>query len=401
MKTHAIIPIFIPHEGCPHDCVFCNQKKITAREKAPNEAETEELIERHLAQIQKNPNITEIEIAFYGGSFTGISMEQQAMYLALAKKYKDRGRIKRIHLSTRPDYINEEILDQLQYYSTDVVELGVQSFDEEVLRRSNRGHGREVIYRSAQMIKERGMTLGIQLMVGLPGDSYEKCMESVRETIKIGPAIARIYPTVVLKETALYEMFRQNKYRPLKEEQAVNTVKDMMRALESAGIDIIRVGLKSSDNITMNGGAVGAGTYHPAFRQLVESVLAREELEALLLRELKLAAVRLSAAAAFCCADFYVGCSRKESSMTNDIRVKKKYGQEKCAKAKKNNRAKCGRGGDGRLRATFYAAPESFSNMIGLKRANKLYFLEKYPELNLKFAADDTLQRNKYRVSVE
>ena len=121
------------------------------------------------------------------------------------------------------------------------------------------------------------MTLGIQLMVGLPGDSYEKCMKSVEETIKIGPAIARIYPTVVLKETALYEMYLQNRYEPLKEEDAVNTVKDMMRSLKSAGIDIIRVGLKSSDNITMNGGAVAAGSYHPAFRQLAESALARSK----------------------------------------------------------------------------------------------------------------------------
>ena len=381
MKTHAIIPIFIPHEGCPHDCVFCNQKKITAREKAPNEAETTELIERHLAQLRKNPNITETEIAFYGGSFTGISMKDQAMYLALAKKYKDSGQVKRIHLSTRPDYIDDEILDQLQYYGTDTVELGVQSFDEEVLRLSNRGHSREAIYRSARMIKERGMTLGIQLMVGLPGDSYEKCMESVRETIKIGPAVARIYPTVVLKDTALYEMFLRNRYKPLEEAEAVNTVKDMMRSLESAGIDIIRVGLKSSDHITMNGGAVGAGAYHPAFRQLAESALAREQIEVLLLTELKAAAVRLSAAAA----------SRAAGVCDRDNRCRKNFETEIYDRDRKRQR----------LKVTFYSAPESFSNMVGLKRGNKLYFIEKYPELNLKFAVDHTLERNKYRVAVE
>lgn len=435
MKTHAIIPVFIPHEGCPHDCVFCNQKKITAREKAPDEAETTELIEKHLAQLRRNPNITEIEIAFYGGSFTGIPLKDQAMYLALAKKYKDSGQIRQIHLSTRPDYIDDEILDQLQYYGTDIVELGVQSFDEEVLRLSGRGHSREVIYQSARMIKERGMTLGIQLMVGLPGDSYEKCMKSVEETIKIGPAIARIYPTVVLKETALYEMYLQNRYEPLKEEDAVNTVKDMMRSLKSAGIDIIRVGLKSSDNITMNGGAVAAGSYHPAFRQLAESALAREEIEALLLGELRSAAVRLSADAASCIAGIF-GRNRRAGKACRDRRdgrdgkdckagrdVRSGRGGESCgdlaglrtAVRDQGREKQCGtverfagfrttlrdQGGQRRLKVTFYSAPESFSNLVGLKRANKSYFFEKYPELNLKFAVDRTLQRNKYRVSVE
>lgn len=405
MKTHAIIPVFIPHEGCPHDCVFCNQKKITAREKAPDEAETTELIEKHLAQLRKNPNIAEIEIAFYGGSFTGIPLSDQAMYLALAKKYKDSGQIGQIHLSTRPDYINDEILDQLQYYGTDIVELGVQSFDEEVLRLSGRGHSREVIYQSARMIKERGMTLGIQLMVGLPGDSYEKCMKSVEETIKIGPAIARIYPTVVLKETALYEMFLQNRYEPLKEDNAVNTVKDMMRSLESAGIDIIRVGLKSSDNITMDGGAVAAGSYHPAFRQLAESALAREEVEALLLGELRSAAVRLSADAASCIAGIFGREDRvdKAGKDDRDDRVVRSGGDGgSCGDLAGFRTAVRDKSGKGqRLKVTFYSAPESFSNLVGLKRANKLYFFEKYPELNLKFAVDRTLQRNKYRVSVE
>ena len=132
MKTHAIIPIFVPHEGCPNDCCFCNQRVITAREKAPDKAETVRIIESHLKQLGKNPGISHIEIAFYGGSFTGISMERQAEYLSIAERYKEAGRVQAIHLSTRPDYINEEILDQLTFFGTDVVELGVQSFDEEV-----------------------------------------------------------------------------------------------------------------------------------------------------------------------------------------------------------------------------------------------------------------------------
>lgn len=349
MKTHAIIPVFIPHSGCPHDCIFCNQRAITARQSAPDRQETVRIIEEHLSTIEKNPHITRREIAFYGGSFTGIPASEQEMYLSAAKEYKDAGRVDAIHLSTRPDYIDEEILDRLQRYSVDIVELGVQSFDEEVLRRSRRGHDREIVYRSAEMIKKRGITLGIQLMAGLPGDSYEKCMKSVRETVKIGPAIARIYPTVVLRDTGLYEMYRKGMYEPLSEEDAVNTVKDMLREFERAGIDVIRVGLKSSDGISEGGDAVAAGSYHPAFRQLTESAMAREDIEEILLKRL------------------------------SEIPPERRN----------------------RLKTTFYSAPESFSNMTGLRKSNRLYFQEQYPELNLKFAVDTTLQRNKYRVSVE
>lgn len=348
MKTHAIIPIFVPHEGCPNDCVFCNQRVITAREKAPDKAETVRIIESHLKQIGKNPGISHIEIAFYGGSFTGISMERQAEYLSIAERYKEAGRVQAIHLSTRPDYINEEILGQLAFFGIDVVELGVQSFDEEVLLQSGRGHGREAVYRSAEMIKERGIDLGIQLMVGLPGDSYEKSIASAREAVALNPAVARIYPAVVLKDTALYKMYLKGQYQPLTEADAVRTVKDMLRIFYRADIDVIRVGLKSSDNLA-SGGTVGGGTYHPAFRQVAESALAREDLEEMLAEQLK----RIP-----------------ESNQTG-------------------------------LRTTFYAAPESFSNMIGMKKSNKLYFAEKYPRLNQKFAVDCALPRNKYRVYVE
>ena len=192
MKTHAIIPIFIPHAGCPHDCVFCNQKAITARTAPPTPAEAEETINRNLATIKENPNITTVEIAFFGGSFTGIPIEEQTEYLRIAKSYKDRGEIHQIHLSTRPDYIDDTILENLKAHSVDVIELGVQSFDPVVLKRSNRGHDRDTVFRSARMIKEWGFTLGIQLMIGLPGDSHFKCIDSVAATVSLSPDIARI-----------------------------------------------------------------------------------------------------------------------------------------------------------------------------------------------------------------
>ncbi len=343
MKTHAIIPIFIPHAGCPHDCVFCNQKAITARAVPPTIAEAVNTIERNLATIKTNPNITTIEIAFFGGSFTGIPITEQTEYLKIAKSYKDKGLIHRIHLSTRPDYIDEKILTNLKKYGTDVIELGVQSFDPDVLRRSNRGHDADIVYKSSQMIKSWGFTLGIQLMIGLPGDSYEKCMASVAETIKIAPAIARIYPTVVLKDTALEKMCSLGTYQPLTEKEAINTAKDMYKSLTAADIKVIRVGLKSTDIIRTEDGAVGAGSYHPAFRQLVESELAKESLEAQL---------------------EHIPYLLIEPPI--------------------------------HLKITFTCHPESFSNMIGHGRSNKIYFTEKYPHIRIKFATDATIPLGTY-----
>ena len=276
MKTHAIIPIFVPHEGCRNSCVFCNQRAITAREKAPDREETISIIESHLEQIEKNSEIRCVEIAFYGGSFTGISGRQQEEYLKIARKYKDEGRVQGIHLSTRPDYINEKILDRLEAFGVDMVELGVQSFDEEVLRLSRRGHDTGIVKRSAAMIKERGISLGIQLMVGLPGDSHEKSVKSAREAVLLRPDTARIYPTVVLQDTELCEMYRKRQYRPPSEAEAVRTVKDMLRIFYNAGVLVLRVGLKSTGNITAVGGSVAGGDYHPAFRQMAEAALARE-----------------------------------------------------------------------------------------------------------------------------
>lgn len=342
MKTHAIIPIFIPHAGCPHDCVFCNQKAITARTAPPSLDDTIAAIERNLATIKRNPAIKTTEIAFFGGSFTGIPMEEQSAYLKIAKSYKDRGLIDKIHMSTRPDYINEEILDNLKKYDADIIELGVQSFDPDVLRLSARGHSPEIVYESSALIKKYGFTLGIQLMIGLPGDSYEKCMDSVAQTIKIAPQIARLYPTVVIEDTGLFEMAKRGTYKPLTENEAVMTTKDMYRALTGAGINVIRVGLKSTDIINSESGVIGAGSYHPAFRQLVEAEIAKEDMEALLAELLP-------------------------KFSTNSANI-----------------------------ITFSSAPESFSNMIGNSRSNKIYFEQKYPDIHFRFKTDKTLERSRY-----
>ena len=338
MKKHAIIPIFISHRGCPNDCVFCNQKKITARQGDVTPEDARRTIEEHLSTLEKM-NLATVEIAFFGGSFTGIPMEDQRAFLAIAKEYKDAGKVSAIHLSTRPDYINKEILDNLRDYSVDVIELGVQSLDPEVLRLSGRGHNAGVVYESTALIKEYGFTLGIQLMIGLPGDTLEKCIFSAKEAVKMGPQIARLYPTVVIKDTALYDMYLDGRYRPLSEDEAVNRTKAMYEILDNAGINIIRVGLKSSDIMS------DQLAFHPAFRQLVEGRIARDRLEAQV-------------------QELYPGIEGFALFISN----------EKC-----------------------------YNNMFGHKGVNRRYFAEKYPRLNIRYVKDSdvglSLADNQYKVS--
>ena len=231
MKKHAIIPIFIPHRGCGHTCVFCNQNAITARQPDVTPADVRRILDTWLSTMQQR-DLETIEAAFYGGSFTGLPMEEQAAFLAVLKEYKDDGRIDKIHLSTRPDYISIPILDQLKQYGTDVIELGVQSFDPEVLRATRRGHTVEDIYQACELIQNFGFELGIQLMIGLRLDSREKCIASAQKTVSIGPSLARLYPTVVLNDTELARMYARGAYHPLSTEGAVSITKDMYRILD-------------------------------------------------------------------------------------------------------------------------------------------------------------------------
>ena len=347
LKKHAIIPVFISHRGCPNDCVFCNQKKITARSGDVTPDDARRTIEEHLSTLSKM-NLETIEIAFFGGSFTGIPLEDQKAFLAVAKEYKDAGKVHAIHLSTRPDYISREILDNLKSYNVDVIELGVQSLDPEVLRLSGRGHNAEIVYESAALIKEYGFTLGIQLMIGLPGDSLEKCIFSAEETVKIGPQIARLYPTVVISETELYEQYLRGEYTPLTEEEAIVRTKAMYEILDNAGINIIRVGLKSSDIMESQ------LAFHPAFRQLVESRIARERIESQI-------------------NDLYPGITDPQCDRWKFCPLALVISNEKC-----------------------------YNNMFGHKGANRRYFTENYPGLNLIWAIDTdegmTLADNEYKV---
>lgn len=226
------------------------------------------IIEEHLSTIDTDTE--HVQIAFFGGSFTGIPAEEQEAFLLCANEYISSGKVGSIRISTRPDYIDDVILTRLKKYNTTVIELGAQSMDEAVLKTSCRGHSREDVYKASALIKQYGFELGIQTMLGLPGDDEEKALKTAREVVTIGPAVVRIYPALVIKGTYMEKMYRGGVYRPFELEKAVSICANLMDIYEANGINVIRVGLQPTETIN-NDMEVVAGPFHPAFRQLVES----------------------------------------------------------------------------------------------------------------------------------
>lgn len=272
-KNHYIIPIFVPHEGCPHNCVFCNQNTITGSVQKVDASFTINTIEEYLKTMDKG-NST-IEVSFFGGTFTAIDIKKQNELLEVAKYYKDNGYIDYIHLSTRPDYIDDNILENLKKYSVDIIELGVQSLDECVLKKSGRGHSADDVKRASELIRKYGFCLGHQMMVGLPGDSFEKDIESVKKSIAMKPNIYRIYPALVIKNTPMEKMYNQNIYKPYELYEAVHICKILYAMLLANNINVIRIGLQPTAEINV-GGELVAGPFHPAFRELVEGSIYNE-----------------------------------------------------------------------------------------------------------------------------
>ncbi|MDB8821780.1 radical SAM protein [Peptostreptococcus anaerobius] len=270
-----IIPIFVPHQGCPHDCIFCNQKKITGLSTSMTDEDARDIIIESLKTI---PDDAEVEIAFFGGSFTAIDTDIQRKLLSVAKDFKDMGKVDDIRLSTRPDCIDDKELDLLKEYGVTIIELGVQSMNEDVLVKSIRGHHRDVVFTSAKMIKVAGFKLGLQMMLGLPGDSKDRCISTARYFVDIKPDFVRIYPTLVIKETGLEEELKSGRYRPFTIEECIDISKRLMVIFYLNDIGVIRVGLQATEDIQL-GLDVLAGPYHPAFRELVHSRMVRDYLD--------------------------------------------------------------------------------------------------------------------------
>lgn len=274
MKKHYIIPIFVPHLGCPNDCIFCNQKSISGQQKMITKEDIKRTIDFFLKNIKDKD--AKKEVAFYGGSFTGIEIEKQEEFLQTAYEYIKKGEISSIRISTRPDYIDKKILKRLKKYKVETIELGVQSTNDYILKRANRGHTFEDVKRASKMIRWHGFKLGHQMMVGLPESTRLDEVNTAKELIKLKPKMIRIYPVLVIKNTRLEKEFLDEKYTPLTVVQAVEICKELVSMFNQKGIEVIRVGLQNTDEITdpnIEGSEVVAGPYHPAFRQLVESGL--------------------------------------------------------------------------------------------------------------------------------
>jgi histone acetyltransferase (RNA polymerase elongator complex component) len=261
-----IIPFFIPHAGCPHQCVFCNQKNIIGRKTSVDPSSVAQTITAYLDNAKQQ----EPQVAFYGGSFTALAIEVQKSYLEACQPFFASGRIAGIRLSTRPDCITREILALLREYRVGTIELGVQSMNDPVLMHSGRGHTAADTIHAVSLLREQGFTIGLQLMPGLPGDAAGTFMKTVHSVIGMRPAFVRIYPALVIKETPLEALYRSGRYVPLALDNAVQWCKNALLEFERAGIAVIRMGLQPTEEL-QRPGTILAGPYHPAFRQLVDS----------------------------------------------------------------------------------------------------------------------------------
>ena len=315
-----ILPIFVPHAGCPNDCVFCNQKRISGMA-SPATAKTVR------EELDPLPDGAGYELAFYGGSFTAIDPARQEELLAAAAPYREKGCVVSIRVSTRPDSIDEAALARLRRYGVETVELGAQSMADAVLMASGRGHTAADTRCAASMVKASGFRLILQMMTGLPGSDYETDIATAKALLSLRPDGVRIYPTVVIRDTALEQMWRDGRYREHTVSDAVETCAAILPLFEKAGIPVIRLGLNPTEELS--DGAAVAGAYHPALGELVRSRILR---------------------------------NRAEEEL-------------------------CKLNVDGRI--TLLVASGDYSAMIGQHRENMLYFQKRFPHIELRVKSAD------------
>ena len=270
------IPIFIPHKGCPNSCIFCNQKKISGQIKNVDVSDVDNIIKTYLSYYKDLSK--KIEIAFFGGSFTGIDINLQIDYLKVAKKYIDNGEVNSIRLSTRPDYISEEILEMLKKYGVDTIELGVQSMDDKILSIAKRGHTSQDVIRASKLIKKYNIRLGHQIMIGLPNSTMKTEIYTIRECLKLKPTQLRIYPVYVIEDSELYDMYNSREYTPLSIAEAVKRCVAVVKECQSEDVAIIRLGLQSTSEITSSNSNI-FGPVCDNFAEYVIAAIIREHIE--------------------------------------------------------------------------------------------------------------------------
>lgn len=303
MPSPFVIPIFIAHQGCPHQCLFCNQRSITgAAEGMVTGHEVRETILAQLAWPRRHPEAV-VQVAFYGGSFTGLPMERQEELLGAAQPFLASGQVRELRLSTRPDYVTPQIAGFLREQGVGVVELGAQSLDDGVLAASGRGHTAAQVRTAVACLKEAGMRVGLQLMLGLPGDTTATAMASGHRAAALDPDLVRLYPCLVISGSLLAELYRQGRYQPMSLPRAVALAGRLWRIFETQGIPVVRMGLQPSPSLEKT---VLAGPYHPAFGELVLSRLFFNQVRAALSARLPYQSHRLCLAKAD--ESIYRGC---------------------------------------------------------------------------------------------
>ncbi|MGN0601314.1 MAG: elongator complex protein 3 [Oscillospiraceae bacterium] len=267
--AHSNISIFVPHVGCPHMCAFCNQRTITGVQEVPHADDVKRICTQALNEISDYMNT---EIAFFGGSFTAIPCEYMLELLTAANGFVGNGKFKGIRVSTRPDCIDREILDILKEYGVTSIELGAQSMCDHVLEANERGHTVRDVYNASKLIKEYGFELGLQMMVGLYKSREQDELETMKRVIEIKPRTVRIYPVAVLRNTRLAQLYDMGEYRLMAFDKVVKLCSVMLTEFYKAGIEVIRCGLHSSETVESE---MVAGFYHPAFREICESLIYR------------------------------------------------------------------------------------------------------------------------------
>ncbi|NLM04396.1 MAG: radical SAM protein [Clostridiales bacterium] len=338
-KKSYIIPIFIPHRGCPHDCSFCNQRKIAGEMKEITGEDIYKITNKYLDFFPSNH--IKKEVAFYGGSFTGLEMEKQIELLKPAFEMKEKGLINEIRLSTRPDYIDDSILVLLKKFGVTTIELGVQSTDNKVLELNHRGHTKEDVVFASKLIKDTGFKLGLQMMVGLLGDNITSIIKTAKDIISLNPNFVRIYPTIVIEHTYLEKLYLEGKYEPFTLEKTIEICKELLILFKKNKIPVIRLGLQSNDNMDY-GKSLVAGPYHPSFRELVESEIYKDVIE----KQIK----------------------KKDADKIRILNI--------------------------------HCNPTIISRVAGFKQSNKKYFMDKYNISDIKIIADNELDKNQLHIEI-
>ena len=279
-RRPLIIPVFLPHAGCPHQCAFCNQTTITGTEPSiPTPREIDQLIHRFLEYGRAHRST--VQLAFYGGNFLGLPKAQIISLLELAARSVASGTIGGIRFSTRPDTIALEQLSIIDDYPVQTVELGVQSMDDRVLSLSRRGHSAKDTVNAVELLKKRDYEIGLQMMVGLPGEDEGSCLSSGQIIAGLSPNFVRIYPTLVLKGSLLARWYREGTYEPLPLEEAIRRATKLYKIFEDKNIPVIRIGLQASNELEKKD-SILAGPYHPSFGELVYSEVFYERASTLI-----------------------------------------------------------------------------------------------------------------------